>query len=147
MGNTLHPTMYWHLQAQTPTRFRLFLSAMLRIPQQHPCQSLATIHSIKRNATPSHYSVGSYAPDGMIVAHDGRDGFSHCLIAREAQPVYHFSETGPSPFDLSSTHQTTTDPQNLWLGNHDPLSVIAHQDAQTLDTLGSGLEFSVGDLS
>ena len=90
--------------------------------------------------------AGSHTPDGMI-AHNGRNGFANCFTLREAQPVYHFSESGPSPFDVSFIHQTTAGTPNLWLDGHDLRSVTGHQDAQTLDTLGSGHEFSVGDLS
>jgi hypothetical protein len=86
-------------------------------------------------------SFGSYAPDGVI-AYNSRDGFANSFTSHEAQPVYHFSESGPPPFDLSFTHRTTADQQNLWLADHDPGSVTGHQDAQTLVTLGFGLERS-----
>jgi len=64
----------------------------------------------------SDYSVSSYAHG----AHDAynvndQDDFSNCFTPREAQPVYDFPESGgPPSFDLSFTHQTTADPQNLW---------------------------------
>ena len=85
-------------------------------------------------------SVGSYAPDG-IVAHNGQDGFASCFTSREAQPTYHFPQSGPPRFDLLLTHQITADPQNLRLDGNDPKDITGHQDAQNLDTLGSGLEF------
>ena len=43
-----------------------------------------------------------------MVAHNGSDGFENYFTSREAQPVYHVSESGPPPFDLLFTHQTTT---------------------------------------
>ena len=73
-----------------------------------------------------------------MVAHNGLDGFTNYFTPD--QQVYHFSESGPPPFDLLFTHQTA-DPQNLWLDGNDPRDITGHQDAQNLDTSGSGLEF------
>ena len=109
-------------------------------PSAHP--PIAEDISFHQTQRPlSDYSVGSYAPDGVII-YNGPDDFANCFTSREAQPVCNFPESGPPPFDVSSTHHTTADSQNLWFDDYDPRSVTGRQDAQTLDTLGSGLERS-----
>ena len=99
----------------------------------------SSFHQTQRPLSDS--SARSHAPDGVI-EYNARDGFANYFTSREPQPVYHFSESGPPPFDPSFTHRTTAYPQNLWLDGHGPRSVTDHQDAQTFDTLESGLERS-----
>ena len=78
MGNTLHTTVYWHLQAQTPPKFRLSLISVR--DAAHPPAAPLPIASDQSFHPTQHplfdSSIGSYTPDSMV-AHNGLDGFAN----------------------------------------------------------------------